>query len=61
MKEREVQEGSPLFQAAAFEGLAGNTGYGYRDRLRFALKAIEWLHLALDEADEKIKETGDGN
>jgi hypothetical protein len=61
MKEREVEEGSPLFQAAAFEGLAENEAYNHEDRLAFALTANKWLHRALDEADDKIKETRDGN
>jgi hypothetical protein len=53
MKEREVEEGSPLFQAAAFEGLAENEAYGHEDRLAFALTANRWLHRALDELEEE--------
>jgi hypothetical protein len=53
MKEREVEEGSALYQAAAFEGLASNAAYDDEERLKFALRAIEWLHKALDELEEE--------
>jgi hypothetical protein len=53
MKERDWKD-DPRLQAAAFEGLASNPSYSDVDRLEFAYKAIEWLHKALDEADDTI-------